>query len=484
MTLFSLDIIVDLSPQEVAVSIAPVDEVVLKGENKEEDTSCLGNGEFLASLDKVASSPATPDLPSTLETSPPAFGFLDDKQEIYVQHTYVPPEKTGPPLIQEEVASSPATPDLNANSETLPPATGLLDVKEEIYEQCTDVPSDEKDPPLNKNEEVLHHNGGVLCANLADAASSPGTADVNASGRSSNAAADLFDLLEIEISEQSRDDQPGREDPPSPSVEHRIIYGDCFTRSGDFNSAATGESNDNVETSFPAADNFHLHWEVDEKVIVEQTDIATAPALHQNEDDVCCIDGNFRAMRSSVGTTPVMGRSCDSLSMKDLTNNTLDTRLENFEQQSYEQQPQVWDNPSSSNQAEEEPCRIEEGADSVVNISLQPVAESNEIPVDEAVSKGEDKENVKFANPSNLALPPSEEHCISRSESLKEKRPRRRLMPASSVLLRDINSVNFKEEADMSTLGGRGGGRKIVDDDTKRSKGSITLLRLLKNAHR
>ncbi|GAB2211239.1 hypothetical protein Droror1_Dr00016532 [Drosera rotundifolia] len=481
------DIVVDLSPQEVAVSIAPGDEVVSKGENKEDDSSCLGNGDFLASLDKVASSPATPDLPSTLETSPPAAGLLDAKEEIYMRHTYVPPEKTGPPLNQEEVASSPATPDLNANSETLPPATGLLDVKEEIYEQCTDVPSDEKDPPLNKNEEVLHHNGGVLCANLADAASNPGIADVNASGRPSHAAADLFDLREIEISEQSRDDQTGREDPPLPSVEegekHCLMDGDRFTRSGDFNSAETGESNDDVETSSPAADNFHLHWEIDEKVIVEQTDIATAPALHQNEDDVCCIGGNIRAMRSSVGTSPVMGWSCDNLSMKDQTNNMPDTQLEKFEQQSYEQQPQVWDNPSSSNQAEEEPCCIEEMADSVVNISLQPVAESSEIPVDEAVSKGEDKENVKFANTSNLALPASEEHCISRSESLKEKRPRRRLMPASSVLLRDINSVDFKEETDMSMLGGRGGGRKIVDYDTKRSKGSITLLRLLKNAH-
>lgn len=61
----------------------------------------------------------------------------------------------------------------------------------------------------------------------------------------------------------------------------------------------------------------------------------------------------------------------------------------------------------------------------------------------------------------------------------KPERPKRRLMPASSLLLRDAGNIDVADE-NINHRGGRGG-RKLDEDEHKRTKGNAHLLRLLKN---
>ncbi|KAG8377938.1 hypothetical protein BUALT_Bualt08G0085900 [Buddleja alternifolia] len=58
------------------------------------------------------------------------------------------------------------------------------------------------------------------------------------------------------------------------------------------------------------------------------------------------------------------------------------------------------------------------------------------------------------------------------------KKPKRRLLPASSVLLRDMNILDIKDENDRPK-GGRGGKRVPLDDEKNRTKGSLSLHNLL-----
>ncbi|KAL2895496.1 Kinesin-like protein KIN-6 [Bienertia sinuspersici] len=68
---------------------------------------------------------------------------------------------------------------------------------------------------------------------------------------------------------------------------------------------------------------------------------------------------------------------------------------------------------------------------------------------------------------------------VSSSKPSISRRPKRRLMPASSLLLRDAGNIDTAEE--NVKLGGGRSGRKLNEDEHKRTKGSDHLLRLLKN---
>ncbi|KAF9618423.1 hypothetical protein IFM89_001146 [Coptis chinensis] len=58
-------------------------------------------------------------------------------------------------------------------------------------------------------------------------------------------------------------------------------------------------------------------------------------------------------------------------------------------------------------------------------------------------------------------------------------KPRRRLLPASSMLLREINDLDLDVENERPT--GSRGGRKLAAEEIGRTQGSICLLKLLKN---
>ncbi|GMH03281.1 hypothetical protein Nepgr_005120 [Nepenthes gracilis] len=79
----------------------------------------------------------------------------------------------------------------------------------------------------------------------------------------------------------------------------------------------------------------------------------------------------------------------------------------------------------------------------------------------------DEKQNATFAEESKLSLHP--------------EKPKRRLMPASSVLLRDVNSLDFGEEKEKPA-GSQGGRKSAKEDENKRTVGSNTLLRLLKSS--
>ncbi|KNA17632.1 hypothetical protein SOVF_077930 isoform B [Spinacia oleracea] len=87
-----------------------------------------------------------------------------------------------------------------------------------------------------------------------------------------------------------------------------------------------------------------------------------------------------------------------------------------------------------------------------------------------------DKENAGNGPGSKSRLEKKE---TSHSKPSKAGRPKRRLMPASSLLLRDTGSIGAIEE-NIHFRGGKGG-QKLVEDEHKRTKGNACLMRLLKN---
>ncbi|CAK9148301.1 unnamed protein product [Ilex paraguariensis] len=60
------------------------------------------------------------------------------------------------------------------------------------------------------------------------------------------------------------------------------------------------------------------------------------------------------------------------------------------------------------------------------------------------------------------------------------EKPKRRLLPASSILLRDISGLDFEDDNDKSKVSRLK--KKLAADETKRTQGSISLLRLLKQS--
>ncbi|KAL6982669.1 hypothetical protein U1Q18_016057 [Sarracenia purpurea var. burkii] len=77
--------------------------------------------------------------------------------------------------------------------------------------------------------------------------------------------------------------------------------------------------------------------------------------------------------------------------------------------------------------------------------------------------------------------PKSESKFDSCSKALNPEKPRRRLLPASSILLKNISSLDFEDEIENEKPKGRRREKKLGPDERNRTQGSISLLRLLKS---
>ncbi|KAJ6763215.1 KINESIN-LIKE PROTEIN KIF23 [Salix purpurea] len=86
--------------------------------------------------------------------------------------------------------------------------------------------------------------------------------------------------------------------------------------------------------------------------------------------------------------------------------------------------------------------------------------------------------DVAFTQKCNLDVLDSELQSNRICKPLNVLKPKRRLLPASSILLRDI-SLGIEDESEK-TKGNRGA-NKSAADETKRTQGSISLLRLLQS---
>ncbi|CAK7341665.1 unnamed protein product [Dovyalis caffra] len=86
--------------------------------------------------------------------------------------------------------------------------------------------------------------------------------------------------------------------------------------------------------------------------------------------------------------------------------------------------------------------------------------------------------DVAFTLQCNLNAPDSELQTDSCCKPLTVLKPKRRLLPASSILLRDI-TLGIEDEPEKPK--GNRGAKKSAADETKRTQGSISLLRLLQS---
>ncbi|GFS35984.1 ATP binding microtubule motor family protein [Actinidia rufa] len=83
--------------------------------------------------------------------------------------------------------------------------------------------------------------------------------------------------------------------------------------------------------------------------------------------------------------------------------------------------------------------------------------------------------------PEEDVAPESELKLNACGKTLSAEKPKRRLLPASSILLKNINSLDFEDE-NGKPKGTRG--EKLAPDERNRTQGSISLLRLLRSHRR
>ncbi|KAH9759150.1 kinesin-like protein KIN-6 [Citrus sinensis] len=76
-------------------------------------------------------------------------------------------------------------------------------------------------------------------------------------------------------------------------------------------------------------------------------------------------------------------------------------------------------------------------------------------------------------------VPNSELNIDTSKKPLNVEKPKRRLLPASSILLRDITALDVEDEIEKPK--GNRNGKKLAVNEGKRTQGSISLLQLLKN---
>lgn len=76
-------------------------------------------------------------------------------------------------------------------------------------------------------------------------------------------------------------------------------------------------------------------------------------------------------------------------------------------------------------------------------------------------------------------VPNSELNIDTSKKPLNVRKPKRRLLPASSILLRDITALDVEDEIEKPK--GNRNGKKLAVNEGKRTQGSISLLQLLKN---
>ncbi|KAK6938971.1 hypothetical protein RJ641_032479 [Dillenia turbinata] len=88
-----------------------------------------------------------------------------------------------------------------------------------------------------------------------------------------------------------------------------------------------------------------------------------------------------------------------------------------------------------------------------------------------------EEEPVEGCNTSRLTKPESE--ISSNTKTLGLQKPKRRLLPASSILLKDFSALDLDDESEKPK--GRRGEKNLAADERKRTQGSLSLLRLLKS---
>ncbi|KAL3505414.1 hypothetical protein ACH5RR_035255 [Cinchona calisaya] len=129
--------------------------------------------------------------------------------------------------------------------------------------------------------------------------------------------------------------------------------------------------------------------------------------------------------------------------------------------------------------------------DSVVSFSLSPITASGDnfsaVKIDQ-LSHEKKLDPSVTVRPSEDALPtqnsgdctdPNIVCSIAACNSQNTEKPKRRLLPASSILLKDIGSLAVEEEIDKPK--GARGDKRVAVEMRNKSKGSISLLRLLRN---
>ncbi|XVF35944.1 hypothetical protein REPUB_Repub19eG0015500 [Reevesia pubescens] len=116
------------------------------------------------------------------------------------------------------------------------------------------------------------------------------------------------------------------------------------------------------------------------------------------------------------------------------------------------------------------------GNDSITSVQPgQELGENNEDSLDLLVSP----KHVEHTQQQDLIdAPESEIRPDTSCKSLKKEKARRRLLPASSILVKEISTLDADE---LDKPRGNGGGKNLAAPERQRTQGSISLLRLLKS---
>ncbi|XP_010536405.1 PREDICTED: kinesin-like protein KIN-6 isoform X5 [Tarenaya hassleriana] len=109
--------------------------------------------------------------------------------------------------------------------------------------------------------------------------------------------------------------------------------------------------------------------------------------------------------------------------------------------------------------------------------------EMNPLDIENTTEKPKDQTLVKPVAESapghDTEVADNKSKAASTKKPKKAEKPKRRLLPASSVLLtRDIKTLDIEDDV-METKGNRGGRKKTMEEGKQRSQGSATLFRLL-----
>ncbi|PIA55459.1 hypothetical protein AQUCO_00700032v1 [Aquilegia coerulea] len=109
------------------------------------------------------------------------------------------------------------------------------------------------------------------------------------------------------------------------------------------------------------------------------------------------------------------------------------------------------------------------------------VKEKNELKTDNEIVKGSQiLPTEKTGSVDTCSMGKINSENISPCKGLSGKKPRRRLLPASSILLREINDLDLDYENERP-MGSSRGERKLAADGIGRTQGSVSLLKLLTN---
>ncbi|XWS14448.1 hypothetical protein CRYUN_Cryun35bG0010200 [Craigia yunnanensis] len=126
-------------------------------------------------------------------------------------------------------------------------------------------------------------------------------------------------------------------------------------------------------------------------------------------------------------------------------------------------------------------CAIAEHLDpnSDISVSNSSNASSTSVQPGQQVGENNEARDVEHAQQQDLIdVPESEIRPDISCNSLKKEKPKRRLLPASSILVKEISTFDADE---FDKPRGNGGGKNLAASERQRTQGNISLLRLLKS---